>query len=182
MGNQGFEGDERYESYNDKTGDINRIIHFKDYEYEQRRMLIAKMTPEEYRVYLQQTEIRPELEELKRLEYLNEVRLSVEPRISTRTVVFDPLMNDELNEGQLKYSENIIEVDKKISELVAGVDVKEIDADVKRRIEEAKHIDRLERLKKVNELGGGLENISRILTSKKVSELNLDNDNIKTIS
>lgn len=139
-----------------KKGEVNRILYFKDKEYEERRKLISQMTADEYEQYLIETDDRQEIKELKRLEYLDFVKAAKEPRITERTVVFDPYEQSEKIERQLVYSEAIIEIDRKIAEVTSGKLESSsqfgdrIDADVKRKIEEMAHIKKLESIRKIN--------------------------------
>lgn len=125
---------------------INRIIQFRDIEYEKRRELLSKMSHEEYEEYLLKTVARPELEETKRLDYLTYIQNAKSPRISERTVVYDPLDSNEILDNQLAFSENMISVDNAINDyskkLLENVNI--IDPDIKRRIEDINNIHRLE--------------------------------------
>lgn len=163
----------------ENAGQLNRIIYFRDVEYEERREMITKMSQLEYDKYLLETEEKPELQEEKRLEYLNYVKNATEPRITERTVVYDDLEHNELIDHQLTYSENIIEIDRKIAELTRNyvdslTSVKDIDPDIKRRIAEMEHVKKLENIRKIS-----------ILEDKKKQDLaitnSLDQNNIKML-
>jgi len=159
----------------EKPGEVNRILYFKDKEYEERRKLISKMSMEEYNEYLQQTEERPEIAETKRLEYLQNIKLAQEPRITKNTIVYD---KDELNkkiDAPLAFSDNMKAIDKKIAEISKGYleahsHTTQIEADVLRRIEEMQQISRLEKIRTLN-----------TIEHQKIKEEKIENEKIDEI-
>jgi hypothetical protein len=98
--------------------EVGKILYFKDFEYAERRKLIADMSSEEYNKYLEETQTRPELQELKRLDYIEYQKTATEPRISDRTVLIDDIELDERIDKPLLYSDVIKEIDERISKLV----------------------------------------------------------------
>ena len=73
--------------------EIGKILHFKDFEFENRRKMISEMSKDDYRDYLDRTEERPEIQEIKRLDYINLQTSAKQPRISERTV---PTLDEEI--------------------------------------------------------------------------------------
>lgn len=130
--------------------EVNRIIYFKDPEYEERRKMISSMNTQEYDDYMKNTQERPELEELKRLDYLKHIEMSTEPRITSRTVVYDAIEHEKLIENPLLYSDVMKAVDDQIFKVTKEVGISgklDIDPDLRLRIEKLKDIQRLENIR-----------------------------------
>lgn len=130
--------------------EINRIIYFKDPEYEERRKMISSMNTQEYDDYMKNTKERPELEELKRLDYLKHIEMSTEPRITKRTVVYDLIEHEKIMENPLFYSDVMKAVDDQIFKVAKDIDISgklEVDPDLRLRIEKLKDIQRLENIR-----------------------------------
>lgn len=121
--------------------EVGKILTFKDYEFDNRRKLISEMSKGEYMDYLSKTEERPELEELKRLEYINIQKTAKQPRISERTIPhLDQEIDDNLDNALIN-SDIIKQIDYKISEIVTNdFESKglQLDADIKLKLEEIK--------------------------------------------
>lgn len=98
--------------------EVGKILYFQDVEFAKKRDMIAEMTGDEYKEYLERTEERPELQEVNRLEYLTYQTTATEPRITDRTVLIDDLEIDRTIKSPLTYSEVIKEVDERIQEVV----------------------------------------------------------------
>lgn len=99
-------------------------------------MFIIK--PEEYNEYLDKTVERPELEETKRLDYL-EFQKTDQARISERTIAYDDYELDEQMTNPLKYSPIMREIEDRIGKLTEStLDTQLLDKDVKQKIEEQK--------------------------------------------
>jgi hypothetical protein len=101
-----------------KPSEIGKVLYFQDAEYAKRRMLISKMSGEEYKEYLSNTEERPELQEPNRFDYLEFQTTSTEPRISDRTVMTDYDLEDRMCDEGLKNSDIIKQIDEQITKLV----------------------------------------------------------------
>jgi hypothetical protein len=97
--------------------EVAKILYFKDFDLANRRKLISDMSSEEYKEYLEKTEHRPELEELKRLDYIKYQETATEPRMSDRTVPYTYEQLDEELEN-IHQSPLMQEVDKNIQTLV----------------------------------------------------------------
>jgi len=148
--------------------EVGKILHFKDFEFANRRKMIAEMSKEEYKEYLEKTEERPELNEIKRLEYINLQTSAKQSRITERTI---PTLDEEIEdnlEKTLINSEIIREIDNKIAEFVS-LQIEEkglvLDADVKLRLDEIKEKRKMldyEKMKKI------YENPELIETNKKI--------------
>jgi hypothetical protein len=80
--------------------------------------MIAEMTGEEYKEYLEKTHERPELEEFNRLDYLTYQTTATEPRITERTIPTDDQEIDERLNRPLINSEIIKEIDERIQTIV----------------------------------------------------------------
>jgi len=119
--------------------EVGKILHFKDQELQERRKLIAEMSTEDYKNYLEKTDERPELQEIKRLDYIKYQTSAKSPRISQRTI---PTTDDDLEEKVdygLINSDVIRDIDNKIGEFVANkVDYEGLilDKDIKLKLEE----------------------------------------------
>ncbi len=119
--------------------DVGKILYFKDAELAKRRLMISEMTGEEYKDYLTNTEMRPELEEIRRLDYIKYQVTSDEPRLSERTV---PHTNQELDEAldePLTKSPIMKEIDRNITNYIkATIEERglELDKDVRIALEE----------------------------------------------
>ncbi len=100
--------------------EVGKILYFKDIDFEKRRNMIAEMTSDEYKEYLEQTDERPELQEVNRLEYLVYQTTSTEPRMTDRTVPIDDEEIERRIDSPLVYSEVIQEVDDRIHKLIRG--------------------------------------------------------------
>ena len=122
--------------------DVGKILYFKDAELANRRKLISHMTGDEYKDYLANTEMRPELEELKRLDYIKYQVTADEPRISERTVPHTIEELDDSLEGYLTKSPIMKEIDSNITNYVkATIEGKgglELDKDVRMALEQIK--------------------------------------------
>lgn len=125
--------------------EVKKILYFTDIEFTNRRKMIADMSNEEYQEYLESTDERPELEEVKRLEYLNHQKSALEPRTSERTVLTDDLAIDKILDAPLKYSELMNQIDKQIINIVenraltSGEEIyRLIDKDVQLKLEKLK--------------------------------------------
>lgn len=122
--------------------EIGKVLYFQDAEYIQRRKMLSEMNSEEYQEYLSQTKDRPELQELKRLEYVDFQLAANEPRITDRTVPTDDFEIDDKLDAPLIHSDIIKEIDKKISEMsknyLENANIQQIDRDVFLKIEELK--------------------------------------------
>ena len=98
---------------------------------------------EEYKEYLAKTVERPELEEAKRLDYIDFQITATEPRVSERTLAYVDEEVDERMTFPLKYSPVMKEIDRKIQEIAEKqFDVPQIEKDVVERIQEQKLIER----------------------------------------
>jgi hypothetical protein len=98
--------------------EVGKILYFKDIEFEKKRKMIAEMTGEEYKEYLEKTHERPELEEFNRLDYLTYQTTATEPRITERTIPTDDQEIDERLNRPLINSEIIKEIDERIQTIV----------------------------------------------------------------
>ena len=130
--------------------EINRIIYFKDPEYEERRKMISSMNTQEYDDYMKNTQERPELEELKRLDYLKHIEMSTEPRITKRTVIYDAIEHEKVMENPLLYSDVMKAVDDQIFKVTKEIGQSgklDVDPDLRLRIEKMKDIKRLENIR-----------------------------------
>ena len=175
--------------------EVGKILHFKDFEFENRRKMISEMSKEDYKEYLDKTEERPEIQETKRLDYINLQTSARQPRITERTI---PTLDSEIDENfdkTLINSEIMKEIDNKISEFVTHqIENKGLvlDADVKLRLEEIKEKRRMletENMKRLYEnpelinTGQNIEN-DRQKINKIENEINestklIENDKIK---
>jgi len=121
--------------------EVGKILHFKDFEFENRRKMISEMSKEEYKEYLEKTEERPEIEEIKRLDYISLQATARQPRMSERTI---PTIDEEIDDNLDKVlinSDVMKEIDYKISEFVTHqIEHKGLvlDADIILRLEEIK--------------------------------------------
>jgi hypothetical protein len=119
--------------------EIGKILHFKDIDLQERRKLIAEMSSEEYKNYLENTDERPELQEIKRLDYINYQKSAKIPRISNRTIPHtDEDLEDLVDFGLIK-SDVIRDIDKKIGEFVTNKIEYQgliLDKDVKLKLDE----------------------------------------------
>jgi len=163
--------------------EVGKILHFKDFEFENRRKMISEMNKEEYKEYLEKTEERPELQEIKRLEYLDLQKTAKQARITERTI---PTLDDEIDDNLDKVlinSEIMKQIDYKINDFVSlQIENKGLilDADIKLRLEEIKEKRKMieqENLKKL------YENPDMISTAddsaEKENEKKLENDENK---
>ncbi len=157
--------------------DVGKILYFKDAELSNRRKLISQMTGEEYKDYLGNTDKRPELEELKRLDYIKFQVTSDQPRMSERTVPYTLEELDDELEGYLKKSSIMKEVDANISNYVKATiegSGLELDKDVRKALEQIKK-DRLEGVeKKLIE-----EKMKQVEDKKKEIDIESENTNEK---
>ncbi len=87
---------------------------------------------------MEKTVERPELEETKRLDYL-EFQKTDEPRISERTIAYDDYELDEQLANPLKYSPVMREIEERIGKLTENkLDIQLLDKDVRQKIEDQK--------------------------------------------
>lgn len=119
--------------------EVGKILTFKDHELSERRRMIGEMTSLEYKEYLENTEERPELQEIKRLDYIETQQTAKSPRVSGRTVPHtDEDLEDKVDKNLIN-SEIMREIDLKIGEFVSkkieGNNLI-LDADVKLKLEE----------------------------------------------
>jgi len=148
--------------------EVGKILHFKDFEFENRRKMISEMSEGEYKEYLEKTEDRPEIQEIKRLEYINLQTSAKQPRITERTV---PTIDSEIDENLDKVlinSEIMKEIDNKISEFVTQqIEHKGLvlDADIKLRLEEIKEKRRMIETENIKRL---YENPELISVNQKI--------------
>lgn len=134
---------------------------------------------------MEETEEKPELGELRRLDYINYQQTSNEPRISDRTVLTDYVELDrELNHPYLK-SPVLREIDDKISDFVknkltnGGIDV---DQDLLERMNEYQR-ERLEVDKNLQIEGEGEKDDIEMKVFDEVKlEGEADNENIERTS
>lgn len=108
------------------------------------------MSTEDYEEYLQKTKERPELEEVKRLDYLKFIETATEPRITKNTIVYDALDEEKKIENPFLYSDVMKAVDKQIEKVVSETVKAEqvaLDPDLKMRIEKLKEVKRLESIR-----------------------------------
>ena len=131
------------EKNKEETG---KILYFQDFEFSKRRKLISDMSvfylkiqPEEYNEYLEKTVERPELEETKRLDYIDYQLNSTEPKITERTLAYEDEEWDKQLENPLKYSPFIKEIDERIMKLTnTQINVQHLDKDIVNKIEHNK--------------------------------------------
>lgn len=135
---------------------INRVLYFKDAEYEERRKLLSSMSSEEYKEYLDKTTERPELEEVNRLKYLDTVLAAKFPRITKNTIVHNYAEEDELNENPMLYSDVMKSINNKIYEIATSQEGQrstlDMDPDLKKRIDIIKKMKQLEDIHELQSL------------------------------
>jgi hypothetical protein len=154
------------------ASDVGKILYFKDAELSKRRLMISEMTGDEYKDYLANTERRPELEEIKRLDYVKFQVTADEPRISERTV---PHTNQELDEAIddfLTKSPIMQEIDRNITNYVnATIEDRglELDKDVRIALEDIRN----KRL---------AANETKFIDEKKKEIANGENSNTETVN
>lgn len=155
--------------------EINRVVYFKDYEYEERRKLISSMSNDEYDEYINSTSERPELEELKRLDYLKYIETANEPRITNRTVVFDALEEDIKNDNPYLYSDVMISVNKQINSIVqkdSSFEKIEVDADLIEKIRKQKEVERLGEIRRSIEYENEISKGNSLGEGSKIDKIN----------
>mmetsp|Transcript_30141 Transcript_30141/g.31341 ORF Transcript_30141/g.31341 Transcript_30141/m.31341 type:complete len:139 (-) Transcript_30141:102-518(-) len=108
---------------------------------------------------------------MRRMEYLDHAQNAKEPRVSERSIIWDLEDENKMIESQAVYSENLIEIDRKIAELTSGYleaigPNESVDPDIRRRIDEMKQIQRLEEIRKLETK----EDVKRLEEQQEIRE------------
>jgi hypothetical protein len=160
--------------------EVGKILYFKDFDFDNRRKMIAEMSAEDYNEYLENTEDRPELQEKDRLEYLVFQTTATEPRVSERTV---PTIDEEIDaqiDKPLIHSDIIRSVDEKIHSLVSNELEKGHISGLEKDVELSLNEIRRKRLEsKVNETKRIEEMNSDVLNIDEARKFIKDNDMLK---
>jgi len=127
---------------NDKT-EVGKVLFFQDSEFAKRRKMLSDMSAEDYKEYLEKSDEKPELQEVKRLDYVEFQSNLTEPRVSDRSYPIDEMEFEKKIDNPLKYSKIIRDIDKKINEIVTArlEGTLQIDRDLQLKLEGLKTIE-----------------------------------------
>jgi len=161
---------------NDKS-EVGKVLFFQDSEFAKRRKMLSDMTSDEYKEYLEKSDEKPELQEVKRLDYIEFQSTLNEPRVTERSYPIDEQELEKQLDNPLKYSAIIREIDTKINEIVSMKLEKsqEIDRDLQLKLEEYKTI----QSKRIQEGENDKETQKNKLLQHETKEEKLEDDKRK---